>query len=125
MAQARKPLTGNSPALFGAWAGMAYGFVLFGYGLLKVLGDSELPTLLAIAIAFTGFVLSTISFFVMKRVRLAWSFASSISGVAALILLLAAPKIRDVMDIPLAQAVVPSLLFGAILLLLILGIEEF
>lgn len=125
MPQVRTPLDGSSTALYGAGAGMIFGLIIFGYGLLKIVGGSHLPMLLSIAISFTGFAMGTLSFFVMNRSRLAWAFACSLSGVGAVILLLAAPKIRDVMDFHISLALAPSLAFAAILFLLFLGAPDF
>jgi hypothetical protein len=101
----------GSPASLRALAGglgMVAGVAGFGYGLLAMFGGSPLP--MAVALVLAGFVELVVSFFAVRRSRVAWSFALSLNGTAALVFLLGAPRVRDGFEVGWPLALGPAVL---------------
>lgn len=107
-------------AIFGALVGL--GLIAFTVHLFANTGAS-LP--LAISIGVLGIAQLATSYFVVRVVRVAWAFALSINGTAAVVLLFSAPRIRDALDVSIGLALVPCVVASVIVVLHSLAPEDF
>jgi hypothetical protein len=108
----RRRLASGSPARLSAYAAAVIGVGLAGYGVHVMTAGAPLPY--AIALQIVGLTQIALSWLVLARNRIAWSFAVSLTGTIAVVLLFAGPKLRDMFEIPLAAALIPSLVFAAL-----------
>ena len=92
-ARPRSPLPGSSPGAIGAYLGVGLGIGFLILGMILV-----------------GALQVVCSWLTLRRARVAWSFAVSMSGTIALTCLFGAPKIRDAMEIGIGVAMLPSVL---------------
>ena len=83
------------------------------------------PLTLGISLICVGLMESAASFYTIKRVRVAWAFSISINGTAFVVFLFTSARIRDAAETHLLVALIPCLIFGAIVLLHALHSEEF
>jgi len=114
----RKPLAPTSAGAMGAYLGMAFGFSLLGLGIIGGLRAERLPIPLIIALCMAGPLLVWLCWQVLRRSRVAWSFAVALSGTASLVCLFSSPKIRDALALPIALAVLPAVIAGVVAWLL-------
>ena len=108
-ARPRSPLPGSSPGAIGAYLGVGLGI---GFLILALwgLGSDALPFPLILGMILVGALQVVCSWLTLRRARVAWSFAVSMSGTIALTCLFGAPKIRDAMEIGIGVAMLPSVL---------------
>ncbi len=117
-------LTPASPAFWGAAGGMLIGVGLFAYALYLFTGDST-PKTLNVALMVIALAEASTAHFTLKGSRVAWAFALSINGTCSVVLLFAAPRIRDAADISIALALLPCIVLGILVLLHSLKPEDF
>ena len=109
-------LPANHPSFWAGWIGVVLGMSMMAFGGYLFLNSSQVATL-NIAIIVVGLIQVASSFFSLRMVRVAWAFALSINGTAAIVTLFAAPRIRDAAEVSILVALLPCLLFAAIVLL--------
>lgn len=114
----RKPLAPTSAGAMGAYLGMAFGFSLLGLGIIGGLRAERLPIPLIIALCLAGPLEVWLCWQVLRRSRVAWSFAVALSGTASLVCLFSSPKIRDALALPIGLAVLPAVIAGVVAWLL-------
>jgi hypothetical protein len=119
----RSPLPATSPGAIGSYLGMGIGFGLLVLGVLGQLRSDPLPFALVLAMCLFGALECVVSWLTIRRQRVAWSFAVSLSGTMALACLFGAPKIRDAMDVGIGLAVMPSLLAAVTTVLLAMAAD--
>ncbi len=117
-------LSASSPSFTAALLGALIGLGLLVFSThLFLNAHTSYP--LNLAIAALGLGELACSYFVVRAVRVAWAFALSINGTAAVVLLFSAPRIRDAAEVSIALALLPSLLAFVIVILHSLKPEEF
>jgi hypothetical protein len=100
---------------------MVVGVAMGLLGLWMLVRDPAPPIPLSIAFLVVAAVEIATGLFTLKVVRIAWAFGSSLNGTAAVVFLFGAPKVRDALQVHIALALIPCLVFGAITVLLALG----
>lgn len=100
------------------------GVAFFGAALVVMTAKTPPPAPLWVALFVIGFSDALCSFLTTRRKRLAWSFATSLNGTMALVMLLAAPKLRDIVDVPLIIAVLPAVYLTVVTSLLAVSAPE-
>jgi hypothetical protein len=113
----------GSPGGAAAYGALVFGVLIFGFGLWVLVGEKTTYPL-AVALVITGFLQSVTGFYVLRRVRAAWAFASSLNGTAFVVLLFGAPRLREAADIAMGVALLPALAFGVLTLLYALAAED-
>ena len=103
----RQPLPPVSAGALGSYLGMALGLTLLGLGAMGAVGSVDLPGPLIIALFLGGPLQMALCWQALHRSRAAWSFATALSGTAALVFLFSAPKIRDALGLPIGAAILP------------------
>lgn len=124
-APAKRTISSRSPGRLAAYAGMSVGLAMVLGAAWMLLGGNDSPVPMAIAFVVAGGLELTTSWFSLRAVRVAWSFACSLNATAFVVFLFGTPKLRDALDIPIAVAMVPCLVFGAIATLYILASDEY
>lgn len=124
LASSRGRLSSKSPAFVAAVLGILTGLGLMGFA-VYLIGTAETPLTLDLALIVVGLIECVASFYTLQRVRVAWSFALSINGTVFAVLLFSAPRIRDAADVSIVVALIPSLIFGALVLLHSLQTDDF
>lgn len=110
-ARPRSPLPSSSPGAIGAYLGIGLGLGFLGLGMLGGISSSHsLPYPLVLGMILFGALQTVCAWLTLRRARVAWSFAVSMSGTIALACLFGAPKIRDAMEVSIGVAMLPSLL---------------
>lgn len=109
-ARPRSPLPSSSPGAIGAYLGIGLGLGFLVLGVLGGLRAYPLPFPLVLGMVLVGALQIICSWLTLRRARVAWSFAVSMSGTIALVCLFGAPKIRDAMEVGIGVAVLPSVL---------------
>jgi len=107
----------KSPGFAAAGLGMLAGVALFGYGLWGLFQLDGPPRPLATALIAAGAVEWLCCLLAVRRNRAAWSFALSLNGVAAVVFLFGAPKVRDGFSTSLGVALIPAIVFIAVTVL--------
>jgi hypothetical protein len=120
----RQPLPPGSSAAAGAYLGIAFGLALIVLGLLGAARAQTLPIPLIVALLIAGPLQAALCWKVLRRSRVAWSFAVALSGTAALVCLFSAPKIRDELGLTIALAILPSLVALVVTCLLAAAAQE-
>jgi len=118
------PLGVTTTGGIGALVAMALGTGLFTLGAYGGLKADPLPMPLTAALALSGGLLAVLAWYALRRVRLAWAFATSLSGTAALAFLFSAPRIRDALGVELGVALLPSMLGAAACIMLALAAPD-
>ena len=108
----------------GGWGGVLAGAGLFLAGLYSFTAPEPPPMPLSFALIVIGFCGALSSFFALRLNRLAWGFSTSINGTMAVVMLFAGPRIRDQFEIDLSLALIPSVAFAVIAVLLSLSSAE-
>ena len=108
----------------GAVLGIVVGLGLIGYGVYSFVPPASAKPF-SIALLIAGLVESLMCYFTLYRSRASWSFALSLSGVAAAVFLFGATQIRDATGLHLAVSLIPSVAFGATTALLSIASDEF
>lgn len=121
----RRTIRSTSPGRVAAYGGMGVGLAMVLGGAWMLLGGSESPIPMGVAFAVAGGLELATSWFSLRAARVAWSFACSLNATAFVVFLFGTPKLRDALDIPIALALVPCLVFGAIATLYILASDEY
>jgi hypothetical protein len=122
---ARRPALGvTTTGGIGALVAMALGAGLLALGAAGALKDDPLPAPLTVALCLAGSLQAVLAFYALRRVRIAWAFATSLSGTAAVAFLFSAPKIRDALAIELGVALLPSLVGAAACIMLALAAPD-
>jgi hypothetical protein len=116
-------LSAGSPGGAAAYGALGFGVLIFGFG-LWVLAGAKTTYPLAVALVIVGFLQSVTGFYVLRRVRAAWAFASSLNGTGFVVLLFGAPRFREAADIAMGVALLPALAFGVLTLLYALAAED-
>lgn len=101
---------------------LGVGLVLLGFG--AAMRDDPLPTPLVIALFLFGGMQAALGWLSLRRVRLAWAFATSLSGTAAIAFLFGAPKIRSALEVELGVALLPALVAAAASIMLALAAPD-
>ena len=109
-ARPRSRLPSSSPGAIGAYLGIGLGLGFLALGVLGSLRTHPLPFPLVLGMVLFGALLTVCAWLTLRRARVAWSFAVSMSGTIALTCLAGAPKIRDAMEVSIGVAMLPSLL---------------
>ena len=117
-------LSPGSPAHIGSIAGLLAGLGLVACGVYFMLAASTSLTL-NISLIVMGIAEFATSFYTLKRLRVAWSFALSINGTAFVVFLFTAPRIRDTAEVSIGVALIPCLIFGAMVLMHSLHTDDF
>lgn len=117
-------LTPASPAFWGSAGAILVGIFLLCLGAYLSSGG-ETPTAMNVALIVLALVEGATGFFTLKGKRVAWAFALSVNGTCSVVLLFAAPRIRDAADVSILVALLPCLVFGALVFLQALRPEEF
>lgn len=120
----RQRLPSGSPARWAGYLGLVCGTGLVGFGLVSIFFASPPPRPLSVALMIAGAVQLAVCMLSLQRVRAAWSFALSLNGVAFVVFLLGAPKLRDIAG-GVAIALVPAAVFGTVALLFALSAQDF
>ncbi len=118
------PLGLTTAGGMGAVVAMLLGVGLAGLGAYGALKDGPLPMPLTTALLLFGVMLAVLGWFALQRVRLAWAFATSLSGTAAVAFLFSAPKIRDALGIELGIALLPAMIGAAACIMLALAAPD-
>lgn len=114
----------SHPSFFAGLAGIVVGLGMLGFSVYLFLFAST-PAPLNLALGIVGLVNAATSLFTLQAVRVAWAFALSINGTAAVVFLFSAPRLRDAAGIPIIAALIPCLIFAAIVLMHALEPDEF
>jgi hypothetical protein len=114
----------NSPAFFASVFGILIGVALIGFA-AYLMSATNTPIAMDLALIVIGLSECAASFYTLQRMRVAWSFALSLNGTAFVVFLFSAPRIRDAAEVSIAVALVPCLIFGALVLMHSLHSEEF
>jgi hypothetical protein len=117
-------LTASSPAYFASIFGLLVGTVM-ALGGVYMLVSSSTPITLDIALICAGAMEFAASFYTLKRIRVAWAFAISINGTAFVVFLFTSARLRDATDAHIAVALLPAIIFAALVVLQTLHNEEF
>jgi hypothetical protein len=118
------PLGLTTTGGIGALVAMALGIGLFALGAYSGLKADPLPMPLTVALLMFGGLLAALAWFALRRVRMAWAFATSLSGTAAIAFLFSAPKIRDALGVELGVALLPSMIGAAACIMLALAAPD-
>lgn len=118
------PLGLTTTGGMGAVVAIALGIGLFALGAYSGLKEHPLPMPLTVALCLFGGLLAALAWFALRRVRVAWAFATSLSGTAAVAFLFSAPKIRDALEIELGVALLPSMIGAAACIMLALAAPD-
>jgi hypothetical protein len=116
-------LQSTSFAFWGAVGSILMAIVLV--GLVYLYTWSTMPMPLSIALLVLAVIEGSTGYFSLLGKRVAWAFSLSINGTCSVVLLFAAPRIRDAASVSLIAALVPCLAFGLLVLLQSLSPEEF
>lgn len=117
-------LTPASPVFWGSAGSIVVSVLLLCLGAYLSSGG-ETPIALNVALIVLALVEGATGYFTLKGKRVAWAFALSINGTCSVVLLFAAPRIRDAAEVSIFAALVPCLIFGALVFLQALQPEEF
>lgn len=101
---------------------LGVGLVLLGFG--AAMRDHPLPMPLIVALFLFGGMLGAFGWLSLRRVRVAWAFATSLSGTAAIAFLFGAPKIRNALEVELGIALLPALVAAAACIMLALAAPD-
>ena len=119
-------LSPGSPSHIGSIAGLLAGLGLIAGGIYFMLAASSSTSItLNISLIVMGIAEFATSFYTLKRLRVAWSFALSINGTAFIVFLFTAPRIRDTAEVSIGLALIPCLIFGAMVLMHALHTDDF
>lgn len=118
-------IEGKSPGFIGAAAGILVGLLVFGYGIMSFIDVEPPPMPKSIAMVVLGFLQMVLCFYSMRRVRVAWAFAVSLNGVAAVLFLFGAPQVRNAFDVSMVLGLLPTVVFIAITALLVAASNEY
>jgi hypothetical protein len=121
----REWIQGKSPGFVGATAGILVGLLVFGYGVMSFVDPVPPPLPKSVAMVVLGALEMLLCYFCMRRVRVAWSFAVSLNGVATVIFLFGAPKVRDAFDVNMLLGLLPMAVFLAITALLAAATDDY
>ena len=122
---ARLPALGLTTAGgMGAITAMLLGVALVLLGVGAATRDHPLPMPLVIALFLFGSMLAALGWLSLRRVRVAWAFATSLSGTAAIAFLFGAPKIRNALEVELGIALLPALVAAAACIMLALAAPD-
>lgn len=105
----RKPLARGSIGAIGAYVGIGFGVALVVLGILGAVRADTLPIPLLVALYLAGSLQAALCAMVLRRSRVAWSFAVALSGTSTLVCLFSAPKVRDALGLSIGVAILPSL----------------
>jgi hypothetical protein len=108
----------------GAVVAIALGLGLFALGAYSGLKPQPLPMPLTVALCLFGGLLAVLAWFALRRVRIAWAFATSLSGTTGVAFLFSAPKIRDALGLELGVALLPSMIGAAACIMLALAAPD-
>jgi len=108
----------------GAGGGLLAGLALIVAGLVTALSADPFPGPLYVSMWLVGLASMLSSFFALRRSRVAWAFATSINGTVAVVLLFAAPRIRDTFDLALITAALPAVALVVVTSLLAVSSPE-
>jgi hypothetical protein len=117
-------LPSSSPSFYAGLFGVLVGLGLIVFG-VKLLLTSSTPTTLDIALIVVGMAEVATSALTIRALRAAWAFALSLNGTLALVLLFSGPRIRDAAEVSIGVALIPSVVFLALVVLHSLRPEDF
>jgi len=118
------PLGLTTAGGMGAVVAMLLGVGLVALGAYGALKERPLPAPLTTALLLFGTLLAVLGWFALRRVRLAWAFATSLSGTTAVAFLFSAPKIRDALGMELGIALLPAMIGAAACIMLALAAPD-
>ena len=117
-------LSPASPSFAAAVIGGLAGLALVAFS-IHLVANADTTQPLNVAIALLGITQLACSYFTLRLVRVAWAFALSINGTAAVVLLFSAPRIRDAAEVSILVALVPCMLASLLVILHSLKPEDF
>ena len=120
----RKQLDPTSAGWMGAAIGIALGLGLLALGVSSLFREVPLPPPLVVALCVIGVLEAAVSWYTIKRVRIAWAFSTAIGATAAVVFLFSAPKIRDGLEVSLGVALLPALIGALAATLLALAASD-
>lgn len=123
-ASSPKTLSPASPSFAAAVIGGLTGLALLGFS-VHLFANAGTTQPLNMAIAVLGIAQMACAYYTLRTVRVAWAFALSINGTAAVVLLFSAPRIRDAADVSILVALLPCMLASVIVILHSLKPEDF
>ncbi|MBT8493928.1 MAG: hypothetical protein KJO07_12820 [Deltaproteobacteria bacterium] len=124
MSNEHKERSDSSVLPVGGWGGILCGIALFLAGLYSFTAPEPPPLPLSFSLVTIGFCGALSSFFALRLNRLAWGFSTSINGTLGVVMIFAAPRVRDQFEIDYALAMIPAVLFLVITVLLALSSPE-
>jgi hypothetical protein len=124
MARNEHKMVSNNLAKAGAILGVVIGVGLLINGVHSFLPPAS-PRPYSIAMLTAGIIECLVCYYALYGSRAAWSFALSLNGVAGCVFVFGATKVRDATELPLAVALVPSVMFGLCTVLLTLASDEY
>lgn len=119
-----KLLSPASPSFVAAVIGGLTGLALLGFS-IHLFANTGTSQPLNMAIVVLGITQLACAYYTLRTVRVAWAFALSINGTAAVVLLFSAPRIRDAADVSILVALLPCVLASVIVILHSLKPEDF
>lgn len=114
----------DSPSFAAAVVGALVGLGLVAFS-VHLFANTSASHPLSTSIGILGVTELATSYFIVRLKRVAWAFALSINGTAAVVLLFSAPRIRDAMEVSIALALVPCAVASVIVILHSLTTEDF
>ena len=112
-------------ARYGCYLGLLAGLALAGYGLSILVSGTAQSLPFKLAFLAGGVLECVLCVHALRRSRVGWSFATALSGTAAVVFLFGAPKVRDGLEVSIALGFIPCLVFSVITVLLALGFEDY
>jgi hypothetical protein len=120
----RTPLALASPGGVGSLIGMVFGVGLLVLGVLGFARSEPLPTPLVVALVIAGALEAVLCWQTLHRSRTAWSFAVALSGTAAMVCILGAPKIASAMGAALPIALIPAVIAVVVTIALTMAADD-
>ena len=118
-------LPGSSLARWAAYVAVLLGLVLIFRGVELLLPPREARMPYSITLVIIGALQMMLSYYVLKANRASWAFLTSLNGTLFVVALFGAPKIRDELQVDMALALLPCLLFGVVTLLAAFAAQDF
>jgi hypothetical protein len=115
----------GSPARFGAWAGMLVGVAAFIWGVSRFFVAEPPSAVYSLAFVVAGLLNTLCCMLSLVRSRMAWAFAVSLNGTAAVLFLFGIPQVRDGLGTKTVFAAAPCLVFAIITALLVTGSDQY
>lgn len=119
----RASISSGSPAFIASVLGLLVSALMIFSGVYLMVAEGT-PITLDIAVLAVGLMEAAACYYTIRRYRVAWAFAISINGTAAVVFLFSSARLRDAAGTNIVLALVPFVVFGLIVLLQALHSEE-